>query len=103
MNRFMAGLIVVATLFPRYAEALRSDVLVVVNDNSTESIELGNYYAQRRGIDPSRIVHVRMPVRFYIDWTTFKKLRDQILRLGLCPTVPAGQRPAACSDVMLPM
>src|SRR5262249_14004608 len=29
--------------------------------------------------------------------------RDQILRFGICPTVPASSRPAACADASLPM
>ena len=81
--------------FSLRAHALRGDVLVVVNDNSSESVSVGSYYAQRREIDPARIVHVRAPNQFTMTWTQFLSLRDHILRFGICPSVPASGRPAA--------
>jgi len=38
-----------------------SDVAVVVNDADPASVELGRYYAGKRGIAEGRIVHVRFP------------------------------------------
>ncbi|MBI1422262.1 MAG: hypothetical protein GC149_02265 [Gammaproteobacteria bacterium] len=81
----------------------RNDVLVVVNDNSTDSVQIGNYYTQRRDIDPSAIVHVKVPDQYYISWTEFLSLRDQILRYGICPSLSAIDRPAACNDASLPI
>ena len=89
--------------FSLRAHALRGDVLVVVNDNSSESVSVGSYYAQRREIDPERIVHVRAPNQFNMTWTQFLSLRDQILRFGICPSVPASGRPAACTDPAQPL
>ena len=62
------------------AQALRDDVLVVVNDNSIDSPQLGAYYAQQRGIDPANIVHVRTPSSYFINWDQFRRLRDQLIQ-----------------------
>lgn len=83
--------------------AARSDVLIVVNDNSVDSPQIGQYYAQRRDIDPANVVHVRVPDQYYINWKDFQSLRDQILRFGICPTVQASAQPAACADTSLPI
>lgn len=80
------------------AYALRNDVLIIVNDNSIDSPQVGQYYAQQRGIDLARIVHVKVPNQYFIPWSQFLSLRDQILRFGICPTVPANLQPAACID-----
>ena len=37
------------------------DIAVVVNDADPASVELGRYYAERRGIAAERLVHVRFP------------------------------------------
>jgi len=85
------------------ASAARVDVLVVVNDNSIDSPQVGAHYARRRDIDPDNIVHVRVPNQFFISWNEFQSLRDQILRLGICPRIAAAERPAACGDWSLPI
>lgn len=85
------------------AHAARTDVLVVVNDNSIDSPQVGQYYAQQRDIDPANIVHVRVPNQFIVTWNDFRSLRDQILRFGICPTVAANARPASCSDWSAPI
>ncbi len=85
------------------AYAMREDVLVVVNDNSTDSVAVGQYYAQQRGIDTAHIVHVKVPDQYTVTWADFLSLRDQILRFGICPTVPSSVQPAACSDSSLPI
>ncbi|MBI3561151.1 MAG: hypothetical protein HY080_05475 [Gammaproteobacteria bacterium] len=85
------------------AYAARNDVLVIVNDNSIDSQKIGTYYTQRRNIDPARIVHLKVPNQFYINWTEFQSLRDQILRFGICPSIAPSKQPAACNDTTLPM
>jgi len=37
------------------------DIAVVVNDDDPASVEIGRYYAEKRGIAEGRIVHVRFP------------------------------------------
>jgi uncharacterized protein (TIGR03790 family) len=41
--------------------AARGDIAVVVNDDDPASVEVGRYYADKRGIAEGRIVHVRFP------------------------------------------
>ena len=64
---------------PGQALALRNDVLIIVNDNSVDSPQLGAYYAQQRDIDPANIVHVSVPNSFFIGWDDFRRLRDQLI------------------------
>jgi len=62
-------------------------VLLVINDNSPNSIEVGNYYALKRGVPTTNICHiftqnsattVRSSER--IDWSTFvSQIRNPIL------------------------
>ena len=56
------------------------DVAVVVNDSDPASVEVGRYYAARRGIASSRVIHVRftpnrdsMP---YGEWLRVKEVLD---------------------------
>ncbi len=79
--------------------ALRDDVLIIVNDNSVDSPALGAYYAQQRGIDPANIVHVRVPAGYFISWTEFRSLRDQLIDFMQRHTLddPA-LVPVVCSD-----
>ena len=76
-SRLVTATLLLAFALPAYA--LRDDVLVVVNDNSLDSPQVGAYYAQQRGIDPANIVHVRMPAGYFIGWDDFRRLRDQLI------------------------
>lgn len=89
--------------FTNTVEASRKDVLVIVNDNSTDSVQIGTYYQQQRQLDAGQVVHIKVPNQYYISWTEFQSLRDQILRYGICPSVAASTRPDACSDAGLPI
>lgn len=98
LKMFVLG-ITSATFFvsaPSHAD--RNDVLVIVNDNSVDSPQVGAHYAAQRGVPSTNIVHVRTPNQYFISWLDFQSLRDQILRFGICPSVPVAQRPVACSD-----
>ncbi len=55
-----------------------SDVLVIVNDSSTASTDIGNYFATRRGIPASHIVHINTSTSETTDSATFKTLQRQI-------------------------
>ncbi len=90
---------VLALLACSNAMALRDDVLIVVNDNSVDSPQVGAYYAQQRGIDPANVVHVRVPDSYFISWDEFRRLRDQLIRFMQHNTLddPALQ-PVVCSD-----
>ncbi|HED15014.1 MAG TPA: TIGR03790 family protein [Gammaproteobacteria bacterium] len=61
------------------AQASRDDLLVIVNDNSIDSPQVGAYYAQQRDINPANIVHVNIRPGYFISWDEFRSLRDQII------------------------
>ena len=81
------------------AMALRDDVLIVVNDNSHDSPLLGEFYARQRGIDPANIAHVRVPDSYFVDWTDFRRLRDQLIDFMQRHTLNDPElAPAICTD-----
>lgn len=87
---------------PDYFDGLsgtRKDVLVVVNENSPASCEVGRYYAERRGIARSAIARVYAPTNFFIDWRQYEALREQLLQ-HMQDVLAAGSRnfqPAPCA------
>ena len=57
------------------------DVAVVVNDSDPASVEIGRYYATKRGIASDRVVHVRIPynhtgVMSFGEWQRVKSVLD---------------------------
>ena len=92
----LASLLLTAAL---PAQALRDDVLIVVNDNSQDSPLLGTYYAEQRRIDPANIVHVRVPDSYFISWDEFRSLRDQLIAFMRANTLADPTlEPVACTD-----
>lgn len=56
------------------------NVLVVVNDHSAASLELGSHYAAARGIPPRQICHVSVTTNHDLDWSGFTNaLRDPVM------------------------
>ena len=100
--RPIARLVVITSLLLfklSVVEAARDDVLIVVNDNSIDSPQVGAYYAQQRGIDPANIVHVNVPDSYFISWDDFRRLRDQLIRFMQLNTLDDPTlMPAACTD-----
>lgn len=85
------------------AQAARDDVLIIVNENSKDSRPVGEFYAQQRSVPAKNIVPVKTINRGTLSWLQFQSLRDQILRNGICPSVPLDKKPAACADATLPI
>lgn len=57
------------------------NVLVVVNDSSPDSLELGRHYAAARGIPPRQVCHVSVATNFSMSWPVFTNaVRDPVLR-----------------------
>ena len=79
---------------------LRDDVLIVVNDNSVGSAQIGEHYCEQRGIDPANIVHVRVPATSDVQLDQFISLRDQIIKFLLENTLPAGTQPVSCDQTL---
>ena len=69
--RFAAGLAVLfissAGLF---AGGSGLNVVVVVNQNSTNSVQLGNYYCEQRGVPPQNLLRITNWTGGNVEWTT---------------------------------
>ncbi len=55
-----------------------SDVLVLVNNNSQMSKDIGEYFAAARGIPPERVAYIDVPARQYINFDEYIDLRAQV-------------------------
>lgn len=64
--------------FDPRVESEYSDVLLVINQNSTISDSVGMYFAQMRNIPQENIVRIDAPTREEIDSITFNSIRMQI-------------------------
>jgi len=76
------------------ADAQSDRVLVVVNDNSPGSVEVGTYYQRRRGIPPENVCHIRCPVEEEIvanaRWVFLEQIKFPIERY-LAKTLVGGK------------
>ncbi len=64
------------------------NVLVIVNDHSPESLEIGQYYQELRGLPERHIVHVQVATNYTTDLATFTNqvvnpVRDYLASSGL--------------------
>lgn len=102
-SALIISLLVFLTTLPTTAHALRDDVLIIVNDNSIDSPQIGAYYAQQRNINQANIVHVRIRNGYFISWDEFRNLRDQIVAFMQSNTLDdPGLIVANCVDGDLP-
>lgn len=95
------------------AQGVRDDVLIIVNDNSLDSCEVGRYYAEKRGLGRNNILHVATPASYWLNWNEFRGLRDQIIHhmqqhsfkdANVTPVICAdGDPPFYCSASMTQM
>ena len=51
-----------------------SDLAVIVNDDDPVSIQVGEYYRQRRGIPAQNLIHVRMPIEAVLSRAQFARV-----------------------------
>ncbi len=77
----------------------RDDILVIVNDNSLDSCAVGRYYAEQRDLGKKNIVHIAAPASYWLNFTEFCSLRDQIIKYMQENTLVPGAPPApVCTD-----
>src|SRR5215467_351063 len=57
---FFVIMTIVGTCSETFAQSA-ANVLLVVNDSSPASVEIGNYYAQKRGIPAGNIIRLQLP------------------------------------------
>ncbi len=77
------------------ANGSRDDTLIVVNDNSLDSCEVGLYYASKRGVGKTNIAHVAVPSSYWLNFPEFRSLRDQIIKHMQQPALLKPGAPAA--------
>lgn len=75
---------------------MRDDVLIVVNANSVDSPQVGDYYCQQRGIDPANIATVYLPGANDVSLDQFIALRDQLIRFLQLNTLSGNEVPVVC-------
>lgn len=92
LHRFPSFLIVfLSLLYAGHGAALRGDdrlaqrVIVVVNEADPESVQLGEYYTNRRGIPQDNIASLRAPLQETVSWAEFiehihNPLQDWLIR-----------------------
>lgn len=66
---------------PRLAGRITAAQLgLVVNDADPYSVEVGRYYARRRGIAAARVLHVNLPLGERLEEAAFQGLKDAVQR-----------------------
>lgn len=80
-------------------EISREDVLVIVNDNSPDSCEVGKYYAEKRNLGPDSIVRLATRPTRGLVFLEFRVMMNQIIKYMQENTLEVGA-PAAplCED-----
>lgn len=77
----------------------RNDVLIVVNDNSKASIDIGTHYATERKIPERYIAHVSARPNYFVTLDEFRSLRDQLIRFMQENTLDDPDlEPVVCED-----
>ena len=64
------------------------DLAVVINDSDPASVEIGRYYAAKRGISADRVIHVRFPGHPVMTFGDFMRVKE-VLDARLGPEVQA--------------
>ena len=98
---FAAVMALAAIPPPAWAQS-PENVLLVINDSSADSVQIGDYYARIRSLGPQNIVHIKAVTddaitrRIYQDqialpvgrWIARYRLHDQILYIVLTKGIP---------------
>ncbi len=80
-SRNAAALVMAAAFYlPAFAGGSGLNVAVVVNQNSTNSVQLGNYYCEKRGVPPQHLIRINW-TGSNITWTRAEF--EMILRSSL--------------------
>ena len=104
MNRAMCQIISLATLASSGADLFGGgsglNVVVVINQNSTNSLQLGNYYCEKRGVPPQNVLRINW-AGSKVDWT--KSDFDDLLRTPLNAMLASRQLTNQIDYVLLSM
>jgi len=103
LRRIFAGVVLSALFIPVHAWAQSAEnVALVVNDNSPDSQRVADYYARRRGVPVSNVIHVKTSIDETIDRGPYvatielpitgalmqRGLQDRVLYIVLTKGVP---------------
>lgn len=69
------------------ANPYAQQALVLYNPNTSQSLELAQYYANARGLSADRLCPVKMPAGLYATWDQLLQGRKQIIEGCLCKIV----------------
>lgn len=97
----LAVLLLIVSSTTAYAQT-GENILVVANERSPLSLRIAEYYAKKRGVPPSQVLHIRVPVSEEIDrvgyqllveapvatWFGRNAAQDRILYIVLTKDVP---------------
>lgn len=89
---------------PQCQAALTADQLIIlINDSDPDSVRLGRFYAQRRGIPPTHIIALDLPYRESISRQEYEEDLVQPLRKALVERNLAGQARAIATIYGVPL
>jgi len=70
---------VVSVAYPKYLDPYDySDVLVLINNNSAMSRQVGEYYADARNVPAKQVAYLDVPTREVINKDQYEDLEDQV-------------------------
>jgi uncharacterized protein (TIGR03790 family) len=79
LSRASANITVTSVEFPRALNAYDySDVLVLINNNSAMSKQVGEYFVDARDVPTGQVAYLDVPAREVINWAQFQDLKDQV-------------------------
>ena len=82
MGRVVALLILALAAVPASAAINAAQLAVVINDEDPASVEIGMYYAERRGLPPENVIHTRFPPdKPILSSAVFKQIYAQVTAL----------------------
>ncbi len=79
------------------AQSPSEEVLVLINDNSLASMNIGEDYVTERNVPADHICHVRAPAARHMSFDDYRELRDFIITDCICGLIDEALRPPACA------
>ncbi|MDI6827099.1 MAG: TIGR03790 family protein [Armatimonadota bacterium] len=84
--RFMSIILIFSMPFSLCHAAKPTNVLVVINDNSPDSKEIGAYYVRKRGIPTKNVCHIKCPAAEEIEDKDYRPLIEKPVKAYLAKT-----------------
>lgn len=82
MGRVVALFLVALVARPASATLDAGQLAVIINDDDPVSVEIGTYYAERRGLPPANVIHTRFPAdKPILSSAVFKQVHAQVTAL----------------------